>query len=243
MNEDLDNIQYSPIWNYNYSQWFHDVQHNDKTLSEAERKAFVVMMDETIEVHSEGLPLMYESLESDKDKHDEYHVLERTVSSIWLFVLITMIDCLVACKYFITADKDYDRRFMRGKLMVILNEGFKKLYGFDDKTHKKSEWKRFLSVMKFFPEEIKNQYQEITSLLKKQAQSSLWWQEERNLETHIDAERLYESRKEEIIESKVMIDSMKLYETLLAVSHFLGNVHACVHNFLVTKYRNGELID
>ena len=32
---------------------------------------------------------------------------------------------MVAGKYFILADRDYDRRFMRGKLFVILNEGFK----------------------------------------------------------------------------------------------------------------------
>lgn len=38
-----------------------------------------------------------------------------------------------------------------------------------------------------------------------------------------------------------MMDSMKLFNTLLAVSHFLNNVHACLLNFLVRKYRRGEL--
>ena len=51
----------------------------------------------------------------------------------------------------------------------------------------------------------------------------------------------YKSRQEEIVESKVMMDSMKLFNTLLAVSHFLSNVHACILNFLVGKYRRGEL--
>ena len=46
---------------------------------------------------------------------------------------------------------------------------------------------------------------------------------------------------EEIIESKVMMDSMKLFNTLLAVNNFLTNVHACLFNYLVTKYRRGEL--
>ena len=132
---------------------------------------------------------------------------------------------------------------MRGKLMVILNEGFKRLYGFDEKTHKKSEWDRLLPLMGRFPEVINRQYQELTFHLEKHARSSSWWKEERNLETHMDTEKLYVSRQEEIIESKVMMDSMKLFNTLLAVNHFLTNVHACLFNFLVGKYKRGELKD
>ena len=54
-------------------------------------------------------------------------------------------------------------------------------------------------------------------------------------------EELYVSRNEEIIESKVMMDSMKLFNTLLAVNHFLTNVHACLFNYLVEKYKRGEM--
>ena len=241
MNEDLANIQYSPIRDYKYARFFEEVQYNGKTLSEPERKEFVAVIDETIAQYSEGLPMMYDTLESTKDQHDDYHEIDRTVVSVMQFVLITMIDSMVASKYFILADGDYDRRFMRGKLMVILNEGFKRLYGFDDKTHKKSEWDRLLPLLGHFPEVINRQYQELTFLLEKHAKSSSWWKEERNLETHMDTEKLYVSRKEEIIESKVMMDSMKLFNTLLAVNNFLTNVHACLFNYLVTKYRRGEL--
>ena len=149
---------------------------------------------------------MTDILEDTKERHDEYHKIDRIVVSVCLFVLITMIDSMVAGKYFILADRDYDRRFMRGKLFVILNEGFKKLYGFNEQSH-----------------------------------ISSWWKDERNYETHLDTEKLYKSRQEEIIESKVMMDSLKLFNTLLAVSHFLENVHACLLNFLVRKYRRGEL--
>ena len=241
MNEDLENIHYSQIRDFRYAQWFEIVQYNGKTLSDEERKDFVAVIDETVALYSEGLPLMYDTLESNKDKHDDYHVIERTIASVMQFVLITMIDSMVASKYFILADGDYDRRFMRGKLMVILNEGFKRLYGFDYKTHKKSEWDRLLPLLGHFPEVINRQYQELTFHLEKHAKSSSWWKEERNLETHMDTEKLYVSRQEEIIESKVMMDSMKLFNTLLAVNNFLTNVHACLFNYLVTKYRRGEL--
>lgn len=243
MKEDLANIQYSQIRDYKYSQWFEEVQYNGKTLSDAERKDFVAVIDETIAQYSEGLPMMCDTLERIKDQHDDYHEIDRTVVSLMQFVLITMIDSMVASKYFILADEDYDRRFMRGKLMVILNEGFKRLYGFDEKTHKKSEWDRLLPLMGRFPEVINCQYQELTYHLEKHAKSSSWWKEERNLETHMDTEKLYVSRQQEIIESKVMMDSMKLFNTLLAVNHFLGNVHTCLYNYLVGKYKRGEIVD
>lgn len=243
MKEDLANIQYAPIWNYKYSNWFKTVQYNNKTLSDSERKELVTVIDETVAQFSSGLPMMHKYQETIKNFQDEYHVIDRTVNSVILFLITTMIDNMVASKYFLIADKDYDRRFMRGKLMVILNEGFKRLYGFDEKTHKKSEWDRLLPLMKHFPESINRQYQELTYLLEKHAKSSSWWREERNLETHMDAEKLYDSRQEEVIESKVMMDSMKLFDTLFAVNHFLTNLHSCLYNYMVDKYRRGELKD
>lgn len=243
MNEDLNNLQYSNIWDYNYANFFKETQYNNRTLSDEERRQFIDVINETISRYLEGLPLSQNTLQSIKGKHDEYHEAERTVVSVMQFVLITMIDSMVASKYFLMADKDYDKRFMRGKLMVILNEGFKRLYGFDEKTHKKSEWDRLLLIMRYFPEIINRQYQELTFHLERQAKSSSWWKEERNLETHLDTEKLYVSRQEEIIERKVMMDSMKLFNTLLAVNHFLTNVHACLFNFLVGKYKRGELKD
>lgn len=81
----------------------------------------------------------------------------------------------------------------------------------------------------------------MTYLLERHAKSSSWWKEERNLETHLDMEKLYKSRQEEVIESKVMMDSLKLFNALMAVDNFLTNMHACLRNYLVEKYRKGEL--
>lgn len=241
MNEEIDNTQYSPIRDFKYAQWFEDVQYSGKTLSESEREKVVDVINETIAFFSEGLPMMNDILQTDRNLEDEYHHVERTVVSVMLFVLMTMIDSMVANKYFILADKNYDRRFMRGKLFVILNEGFKKLYGFNENGHKKSEWNKLQPLMKYFPEVINRQYQELTHLLENHSKSSSWWKEERNLETHLDMEKLYKSRQEEVIESKVMIDSLKLFGTLMAVDNFLTNIHACLRNYLVEKYRRGEL--
>ena len=67
MNEDLDNIRYSRILNYNYPEWFQEIQLNDKTLSDSEKEKIVAVFDEVIAQYVEGLPLMYETLEKNKD--------------------------------------------------------------------------------------------------------------------------------------------------------------------------------
>lgn len=241
MNDDLDNIQYSPIRNYPYAEWFRKVQYNGKSLSTTERKEFISVTDETVEGYIEGLPILKRLLEDNSGKHDEFHETYSVLLSVMQFVLITLIDSIVISKYFILADKTIDRGFMRGKLRVILNEGFKKLYGFEDKTKKNSEWHKLISVLGYFPDEVKSQYEHLTSLLEKHSKTSSWWRDERNIETHMDVEKLYASRCERIAEGDVLTDFLKLFQTLMGVNMFLSNMHNCLNNFLTDKYLRGEL--
>lgn len=235
----IEKFQYSQIQNYPYEQWLREVQYNGKTLNAAEREEFIANSEKVIDSYSEALPMTALILERIEGKHDEFHQMYRVFLSVNQFVLLTMIDCNVISKLFMQADKDYDKRFLRGKMKVILNEGFKKLYGF--KGGKNSKWDELGSILKNFPEEIKKQYQELTSLLDEQAKSSSWWKDERDLETHLDAERLYASRCENVIESKVMMDSLKLLNALYAIEGFLVNMHGCINNFLIYKHQRGEL--
>lgn len=241
MNDDWGNIHYSPIQDCQYEHWFREVQYNGKELNDAQREEYLKREDEFISQHIEGLPLMKKILDSIKDKHDEFHEIQRTIVSVSQFCLITMIDSMVLGKYFILANKDYDRRLMRGKLRVVLNEGFKKLYGFNDNNRGNSEWKKLASILKYFPKEINHQYKYLSSLLEEHSKSSSWWRDERDIETHLDTEKLYDSRCEDIIESKVMMESLKLYNTLYAVNNFLFNMHSCINNFCIDKYKRGEL--
>lgn len=241
MNEDLSDIQYSSIRQPNYKLLFEQVEYNGKNLSEKERRELVANIDDTISLNYSGLPLIQNALESSRGKQDEFNTIYHTVASVLLFTTLTMTDCLTANKYFLVADTDYDRRFMRGKMMVILNEGFKRLYGFDEKKRKDSEWNRLKPWMERFPAEIRSQYSELTTRLDQHAKTSSWWREERNIETHLDAEKLYQSRQKEVIESKVVMDNLKLFDTLLAVNEFLGGVHACLRDHLEEKYLQGEL--
>lgn len=237
----MENVQYSPIRNYRYEQFFQEVQYNGKELNDDERKEFLKKVDNCISQHIEGLSLTKDILDSIKDLHDEFHEIQRTIVSVSQFCLITMIDSMVLGKYLIMANQDYDRRLMRGKLKVVLNEGFKKLYGFNDKNRENSEWIKLASILKYFPEEINHQYKYLSSLLEGHSKSSSWWKDERDVETHLDTQKLYNSRCEDIIESKVMMESLKLYNTLFAVNNFLFNMHSCINNFLIDKFNRGEL--
>ena len=239
--EDLSFRTYSPVLNYRYDRWFQNVEYNGHTLNEEERKEFVKVIDETVATFTSGLPLLTEELKRSEEIKDDYHQICHVVYSVSLFVVMTMGDCMVAGKCFILADTDYDKRFMRGKMKVILNEGFKKLYGYNKVNNNRSEWFRLQEYMRFFPESINSQYQNLTSLLEKQSKVSSWWKDERDYETHIDSEKLYESRMVEIEESKEMMETLRLYDALFAVNHFLTNAHACLLNYLVDKYRRGEI--
>lgn len=239
MNEDLGNIQYSPIRDYPYAKCFQEVQYNGKSLNATERKEFISVADKTIARYAKGLTLLKRLLEDNRNKQSDAHEVYSILLSVLQFVQITMIDSIVISKYFILADNDYDRRFMRGKMKVILNEGFKKLYGFNE--GKQSKWNDIGTILKFFPEKIHSQYQELSYLLEKHSKSSSWWKDERDVETHLDADKLYDSRCEDIEESKVMMESLKLYDTLFAVDAFLINMHACFRNFLIDKYKQGKL--
>lgn len=237
---ETDTIQYYPIREYNFKEYFQKFQYNGKVISDAEREDFIKLLDDTIAQYSGGFPMLKEGLDNCNNSEGDFFKAYRTDLSVALFVLMTFIDCLVICKYFLLADTDYDKRFMRGKMKVILNEGFKKLYGFEKKTNEKSEWNKLSEIVEHLPMTFQFEYRKLTYLLDNHSKSSSWWKDERDVETHLDIEKLYESRCEEIEESKVMMDSVKLFSTLLAVQLFLTKVHGCFLNTIIQNCKNQE---
>ena len=157
MNEDLDALRFVPIKDYKYSRLFGDIEYNERTLDNKGRKEVIDIIDERVANNNKGLSILDEASLIFNHQIGDFSSIYHIVISVMTFVLVTMNDSMVAGKYFLLADKDYDKRFMRGKLMVILNEGFKRLYGFNDQTHEKSEWDKLLPLMKHFPEPINHQ--------------------------------------------------------------------------------------
>lgn len=238
---ETDNIQYAPIRNYNYEEFFYKYQYNGRRISDDERKEIIKELDATIAEYSEGFPTLKEALDSSNGKDDIFHKALRTIDSVFQFVVITFVDCLVISKYFLLADKDYDKRFMRGKMKVILNEGFKKLYGFGKKTKEEPEWSKLAGIIEHLSPSYQFEYKKLSYLLDKHSKSSSWWKEERNIETHLETEKLYESRCEDIVEGEVMEDAIKLINTLYAIQLFTSKLQALFFNALLENYRNQEV--
>ena len=163
MINDMDTIQYTLVRDYNYPLFFQDYHFENKVLSDEERSQYAAEVDELVEQYFPGLKMMNDGLKDLRDKHDTFSEICRAEYSLSLFVLFTMIDSLVAAKLFVQAKSDYEKSFLRGKLRVLMNEGFKKLYGF--RIHSNSEWARLAPFMEHFPKMVQDQYKMLTQLL------------------------------------------------------------------------------
>ena len=240
MNEDLNDIHYVPIINHDYSRHFSELQYNDTVLTDAQRKETIALMDDHIALIANGIPTI-SSMIVDLEKREGHTGLQYVICEAMLFVAMTMADCMVATKYFLIANTDYDRRYMRGKLQVLLNEGFKKLYGYEENTKKNSVWNRLSNIIHHYSPGMQRQFEVLSVCLEKHARSSTWWKDERCFETHQDTLKLLESRYVEIEEGRVVMESLQLFDALLAVNKFLGNANGCIVNALLDKYHKGEL--
>ena len=118
---------------------------------------------------------------------------------------------------------------------MIMNEGFKKLYGFVAPGGTDTYWGKLSSIMQFFPK-FSSDFQKISALLDEQSRTSSWWKQERDLEVHLDPIELYNSRQSELNESEVMIDTMKLLDALGIVEQFTLNLHTVFTNWLESLY-------
>lgn len=209
---------------------------NGKVLSDEERQNYADYVDSLIKQFSEGLELLKGEYTSNKSNPRlAYSNLVMSIDDLDMFATMTFIDCLIASKLFILAKEDYEKKFLRGKLQVILNEGFKKLYGFG-KGKANSKWKKMESIQGTLPPFLRAEYTRITNELENISASFNWWKEERSIETHIDAFALYDSRCVEIDESRIMIDSLRIIDTLNEVQNYTTKVHGCYVNTINQMY-------
>lgn len=203
---------------------------NGKVLSAEGRQNYANYVDSVIKQFSEGLELLKEEYTANKNNSSlAYSDLVMLIDDLDMFATMTFTDCLIASKLFILAKEGYEKKFLRGKLQVILNEGFKKLYGFGN-GKANSKWKKVESIQEVLPPLLRAEYIRIAKELENISVSFNWWKEERNIETHIDAFALYDSRCIEIDESQVMMDSLRLIDVLNEVQNYTTKVHGCYVN-------------
>lgn len=88
------------------------------------------------------------------------------------------------------------------------------------------------------PLKIHDDYTSLTNELEKLSTSFDWWKNERNLEVHLDPDKLVESRMIELNESKYMIESYEFVKLLEKVKKLLFNIHAVYFYYAVSHYRH-----
>ena len=210
-----------------------NIYYNNKVLSAQEREAFRIMSEETIRDFSESIEGFYElSQEFKPSQNKEYDKITKTVLDVGIFTSYTFCDCVALLKHFVLSSNTYDKSLFRGKLKVLLNEGFKSLYGFNDKQREKSYYIKLGEIINHFPD-FKSEYNSILLRLKQLSEQSTWWKDERNIEVHLDMTQLYKSRHEEINESKVAMEAHLLIDLLVQINRLMGRMHQAYIDYMM----------
>lgn len=210
-----------------------NIYYNNKVLSAQEREEFRIRSDEAIDVFAESIDGFYELNREHKPSQNKAHdKITKTVLDVGIFTSYTFCDCVALLKHFVLSSNTYDKSLFRGKLKVLLNEGFKNLYGFNDKQREKSYYFKLGEIINHFPG-FKSEYNSILLKLKQLSEQSAWWKDERNIEVHLDMTQLYKSRHEEINESKVAMEAHLLIDLLVQINKLMGRMHQAYIDYMI----------
>lgn len=210
-----------------------NIYYNNKVLSAHEREEFRIMSEETIRDFSESIEGFYElSQEFKPSPNKDHDKITKTVLDVGIFTSYTFCDCVALLKHFVLSSNAYGKSLFRGKLKVLLNEGYKSLYGFNDKQRKRSYYIKLGEIMNYFPG-FQLEYDSILLKLKQLSEQSTWWKDERNTEVHLDMSQLYKTRHEEINESKVAMESQLLIGLLVQINKLMGRMHQAYIDYMV----------
>ena len=210
-----------------------NINYNNNVLSEKERAEFRDRAEETVQIFIESIEGFHELSQDFKpSQNDAHNKISQTILDVGMFTCYTYCDCVTILKLFILSSNAYEKSLLRGKLMVLLNEGFKHLYGFNTSQHKKSYFTKLDGIIDMFPG-FKSEHTSIQSDLKRMSTHSTWWQDERNIEVHIDMSKLYKIRHEEINERKVVKYSHRLLDLFMRVNKLMGSMNQAYIDYML----------
>ena len=143
---------------------------------------------------------------------------------ISLYVSLLSGDYVVLFHQFLSSDFLYERKYAMAKLYPLMNESFKRLYGFvNEKTGQvklssDAYWKDIQELVPLMNETEQVLYDELEDLLLKKASYS-WWKDVRDAEVHLDAEKIYKYRCEQEDENVAIRDAISFYDVLSRTTH------------------------
>ena len=143
---------------------------------------------------------------------------------ISLYVSLLSGDYVVLFHQFLSSDFLYERKYAMAKLYPLMNESFKRLYGFvNEKTGQvklssDAYWKDIQELVPLMNETEQVLYDELEDLLLKKASYS-WWKDVRDAEVHLDAEKIYKYRCDQEDENVTIRDAISFYDVLSRTTH------------------------
>lgn len=216
-----------------------EILYNNSVLNSEQRKEWLNNITSLIEQCNEGLKLIIQAqIEDDylKNSNPNLYSWLCNLYSALKYTTILFGDILVMHKYYLLTSNEYEKRFFRGKTKIMLNEGFKKLYGFTNRKIKKKEntiWQNIGDLMKSITRSrLHDDYVSISKDFEKLSISFDWWKEERNIEVHLVPDKLLENRMEELNESKYMMECYELIILLNKVKNLLYDIHNVYYRYI-----------
>lgn len=208
-----------------------ELQYNNKILSQEERVKFNDLADEMIATFSESIDGMYKISKEYTDMNNIQNKVSKIMCDVSVFVSYAFADCVVLTKLFVNTSVAYEKSLLRGKLKVHLNECFKKLYGYTNQSKKVSYAAKLKEIMPHFhgPD---REFARILDDLEEISKRDSWWKEVRCAEVHMDVPILYESRHEEINESLVVMETMRLIEFIIRFNALLPRMNQAHINYM-----------
>jgi len=217
------------------------LNYNNRILTPDERVEYCKVSDNYINDFSEYIDGLYQlAKDPSLSENSAFSQINNTIIKTGLFIRYSFCDCIVLNKLFVRATNPYEKSMLRGKLKVLLNESFKKLYGFNKKGYKDSYCAQLEAIMPMFPG-FKSEFDELLSDLAQISKDS-WWKDERNAEVHIDAVRLYELRHEEINESKVVMETLQLIDCFNRFNSLMRNLSKVSFEHMVSVLKKKGIL-
>lgn len=201
------------------------ISYNNKVLNEQERIKLCEVADDAVRNFAESIDGMHEWAEEvASNENKEFRTIEREFIDVSIFLAYCYCDIALMTRQFIQSNNSYERSFLRGKLKVLLNESFKKLYGFAKKTKDETFFTRLKKLAALFPQ-FSSEIRVFEADLHEYSIKDTWWKDERDAEVHWDIEKLYQYRHEEVNESKVMMEAHFMISILYRVNFFIATLH------------------
>ena len=184
------------------------------------------MADATIKDFSDSIEGMHQCMEEIRSSPDsDFNKVLRIFIEVSSFIGFSFCDCVVLTKSFIMASNSYEKSFFqRQACRFSLMRASKNYMDLRRKIAKDSYSSKLGEIMFMFPG-FQTEYIDIMSDLCCIATLDSWWRETRNIEVHIDADRLYASRHKPINESKVVMEACQLINLFTCFNRLMARMN------------------